>query len=220
MRVHFLHVGKTGGTAIKAAIREARRAGELELDIRTHRHKFTLAKLPPKRRHRVFFVVRDPVSRFASGFYSRQRMGQPRYYRPWSDAEAKAFGRFHTPRELATALADGERAATAAMKAIVQLRPLKKWLESPDALEARRRQILYVARQETLDTDWPALRELLRLPSGLELPSDPRQAHRPPTQEDRTLDDAGREAILHWYRDDYPILEWCMAFRETQPGAA
>ncbi len=35
----------------------------------------------------IIFFLRDPTSRFVSGFYSRQRQGQPRYYSPWSSDE-------------------------------------------------------------------------------------------------------------------------------------
>ena len=39
-------------------------------------------------------------------------------------------------------------------------------------------QILFVGRQETIEHDWERLKEILDLPPGLGLPSDPVLAHR------------------------------------------
>ena len=70
--VHFLHIGKTGGTAIKAALK----AYPPAVTLHVHPHRFALADVP--RGERVFFFVRDPLSRFVSAFHSRKRRGLPR----------------------------------------------------------------------------------------------------------------------------------------------
>src|SRR5205823_2768329 len=98
--VNLLHVGKTGGTAVKHALRTALHAGGY--CIRLCRHGVRLRDVPPG--EKVVFFVRDPASRFVSGFYSRLRQGRPRYTSPWSRAEKAAFGRFGTPNDLAAAL--------------------------------------------------------------------------------------------------------------------
>src|SRR5689334_1107802 len=84
--VHLLHVGKTGGTAVKHAL-----AGVVTEQFRivAHSHDITIRDVPIGE-HVVFFV-RDPISRFVSGFYSRQRQGRPRYDVPWSPNESIAF---------------------------------------------------------------------------------------------------------------------------------
>jgi hypothetical protein len=70
-RISFIHVRKTGGNAIKHMLRDDER-------FELHKHELTLTKIwrdDPNRK--VFFVVRDPVSRFISGFNSRLRNGGP-----------------------------------------------------------------------------------------------------------------------------------------------
>src|SRR5262245_41319225 len=114
--VHFLHVGKTGGTALKHAL-----ALTAVSRVVLHDHTTTLAAIPPGQF--VIFFLQEPLSRFVSGFYSRQRQGQPRYFSPWSEDEARAFGRFGTPSDLAAALSsasDEERAAAAAAMTSIQ----------------------------------------------------------------------------------------------------
>jgi hypothetical protein len=90
MAVHFLHVSKAGGSAIRHAFRKAKQAAGGELvtpwgPLESHRHSFGLRNVPKS--DKAIFALRDPVGRFVSGFYSRQRQGAPRYVREWSDAE-------------------------------------------------------------------------------------------------------------------------------------
>ena len=99
-RAHFLHLGKTGGTAIKAALEPHVSEGAYQLEL--HGHVIRLKNIP--RREPFFFAVRDPVDRYLSGFYSRQRQGAPRYHEPWSPPEKEAFERFETANDLAEAI--------------------------------------------------------------------------------------------------------------------
>src|SRR5262249_7763882 len=96
--VHFLHIRKTGGTAIIEALRPVAQPFRIVL----HAHDTKLGEIPPD--HKVFFFVRHPVPRFVSGFFSRLRRGAPRYNYEWNDAEARAFSRFQTPSALGEAL--------------------------------------------------------------------------------------------------------------------
>ena len=68
--LHFLHIGKTGGTAVKHALKPVAAAGHLML----HGHDVRLHDVAPG--EQVFFFLRDPLSCFVSAFYSRQREGR------------------------------------------------------------------------------------------------------------------------------------------------
>jgi hypothetical protein len=214
MAVHFIHVSKAGGTAIRHALNRARRAAGGELStpwgpLVSHRHSFGLADVPEG--DKAVFALRDPVARFVSGFYSRQRKGAPRYVREWSAAERRSFEWFSTPRALADALAEpaGEERERAefAMDAIRHLRRrLTLWTGSPDYLRGHLDRVLYIARQETLAEDWERLKELLELPGDLALPEDDVTAHRTDPALDRSLSDAGAAAVRAWYAEDYEVL--------------
>ena len=115
--VHFLHVRKTGGNAINAALAPHRTSGTFRIEL--HSHSTTMNDVPVGTP--FFFVVRDPVDRYVSGFYSRQRQGQPRNSQPWTPLEAIAFERFSTANELAEAIGRDPQ-ADAAMASIGHVR--------------------------------------------------------------------------------------------------
>lgn len=201
MAAHFLHVGKTGGTAVKHALAPvADRHG-----ITLHRHGTRLADLPPG--ERAFFFLRDPVDRFVSAFHSRQRRGWPRTDIAWSEAERAAFERFETPNALAEAIGT-DPAARAAMAGIRHVCwPQARWTGRPEALLSRRGDVLLAGRCETLGRDVTRLSDLLGLDEPLKLPGDDLSAHRSPPGLDRRLSERARAALRDWYALDYAVLE-------------
>ena len=227
MAIHYVHIGKSGGTALKHAIREAGQAAIAGTDakfdkevpwdsplgpVHLHGHGFKLRHVPEG--DVAFFSIRDPASRFVSSFYSRLRQGMPRYFREWSEEEEQAFKWFKTPQDLALALAKrrGKKRAQAefAMQAIRHIRrPLSLWLGDADHLKQKLPQVAYIAQQETLDEDWQRIKAMLSLPADLELPSDPVKAHRAPEDLDRTLTPKMLDSLKDWYAEDYKLVALC-----------
>jgi sulfotransferase famil protein len=212
-RLHLLHVGKTGGTAIKAALAPHRRRASYELEL--HEHRTVLRDVPDG--DSFSFSTRDPVDRFVSAFYSRQREGRPRYVMPWSDEEAVVFRRYGTANTLAEDLgAEDEvtrRTAEDAMRTIRHVRdPYWRWFEDAEYLRSRADRLLFVMHQERLDEDFARFVELIGLdPARVTLPSDERAAHRNPDDVDRELSDAARANLERWYASDYGFLSLCDA---------
>ncbi len=215
--IHIIHIGKTGGSAVKDAIRgDIRGVRSVYQDVApgtrilTHSHHIDLRRIPP--RDDVVFVLRDPVGRYVSGFMSRLRQGKPRHDSPWSKKERIAFRRFDTPDKLAVALSSDDaaerRAAVAAMHDIRHVRTtFAVWLGSPALLRKRRGQILLVGWQETLSDDFERLRALIGLPDRCRLPADPRSANRAPDDTPTDLSETGSANIRAWYRSDYEIID-------------
>lgn len=211
--VHFLHVGKTGGTAVKEALRPHRRGPEHHLLL--HGHATTLADVPAG--ENFVFFLREPVSRFVSGFRSRQRQGLPRHDVPWSDAERVAFERFSEPEDLALALyhpdAELREAAAAAMRSIQHVRDdYGHWFGTLEMFRRREHDILHVGFQETLDRDFSLLRNKLGLPATVTLPGDDLRAHRDPRGKG-ALEPLGQEArarLADWYATDVAFYEYCL----------
>jgi Sulfotransferase family len=204
--VHFLHVSKAGGSAVKDAIEGRLRTPTSRIFL--HPHRTTLMDVP--RGEKVFFFLRDPVTRFVSGFNSRLRQGRPRYDTPWTPDEARAFARFGTPDALASALSDEKpevrEAARDAMRVIGHVRSSYwQWLGDEAQLARRLDDVLFVGRQESLARDFEALRDLLGLPASLTLP----EAHRTPEGFDRRLSPQAVENLREWYASDYHLLELC-----------
>jgi hypothetical protein len=211
--LHFLHVSKTGGTAVKTALAPHLRDGRFI--IRTHEHEKTFRDIPPG--EGIFFVLRDPQTRFVSGFYSRLRQGMPRYSHPWSAAEKVTFEHFKTANQLALALGSqnpGERAAAeAAMQSIGHMRGFfTRWFESEDYFISRLSDVFFIGFQATLDADFEILKSMLGLPGNIRLPTGV-DAHRTPAHYDQSLEPAAVENLKQWYRDDIRFYELCKKLR-------
>ena len=213
MAVHFIHIRKTGGTAIKTALWRAGTPDTTHGPLRLHKHGWTLKDLRPG--HHAFFCVRDPIPWFVSGFYDRLRKAQPRYFFDWTEGEREAFERFQTPAALASALADDDPAAIRAMHEIQHVNEhLHHDLGSRALLERRADQILFIARTKRLTREWPLLLRAVGLPH-IQLPTDDVYAHRspfPPAQ----LDDRGKAALRAWYARDYRLLKFCDELRREK----
>ncbi len=210
--IHLLHLPKTGGSALAEALWPYR----LDYRIEIHGHRTTLADIPEQ--EVAIFSVRDPLSRFCSGFNSRLRQGRPRNDVPWSEREAAAFARFATPNDLAEGLCaadeDRRRQAEAAVEAIPHLAPLRQWIGSRAQVDARR-DATHILAQASLDADFEALKLTLGLPAEATLPADPVRAHRTPPGFSTALSAPGRRAVMAFYRDDYPIYRYCLGLRRN-----
>lgn len=218
-RIHYLHISKTGGTALKEALENAEIKGKR---IIHHPHEVSLQRVP--RGEAVVFFVRDPVSRYTSSFYSRRRQGRPRFIRDWSPEEAEAYGIFATPNELALGLTSddaGRRAAAVrAMRNIVHVRSSYwDWFISEQYLRSRRSDLLFVGAQESFAGDVAELSRLLG--AGLELPNDDCLANRNPTDVDKSLSEQALRNVVDWYAKDYDFLaiirEWFPNLPDYRP---
>jgi hypothetical protein len=208
--VHFLHIGKTGGTAVKSALRSAQSSDGYVFVL--HSHKARLRDVPTG--ERVVFFLRDPITRYISSFYSRQRQGLPRHLNPWNREEEVAFSRFTSPNELAAGLSaedDDERElARHAMRAIKHVKSSYwDWFENESYFLSRIPDILFVGFQESLDADFERLKQKLGLADAVTLPEGEIEAHKNPTDIDRSLDEVARRNLHEWYAPDYQFLRLC-----------
>ena len=215
--IHLLHIGKTGGTAVKEALKPYL-SGE-SYEVVCHRHGTTLREIPDG--DGVIFFLRDPISRFVSGFYSRQRKGRPRYNVPWSPGEAKAFRRFGTPNQLALALSsENDRKRRVAIESMGSIQHVRdsfwSWFDNESYFQSRIPAIEFIGFQETLDRDFEALKGRLHLPEEAVLPKDDQGSHKNPEVVDKRLDD---EATINLKRGTRAITSfWTIADASSSPG--
>lgn len=156
---------------------------------------------------RVIVFLRDPITRFVSGFNSRLRQGQPRYHVPWKPAEKIIFERFATPNALAVALSspnpEERTAAENAMRGIQHVRDhYARWFGTEDEFLARAQDIFFIGFQETLANDFEGLKVRLGLPAEIALPSGEFAAHKTPDKFDKKLEPVAVENLTRWYADD------------------
>lgn len=203
--IHVIHIPKTGGTALRAALSVAPRPERFLF----HDHLFTLADVPSG--EGAVFGLRDPIERFVSGFNSRQRRGRPRYDFPWTPVQAEGFGRFSTAGDMAEALsspyADQRSVANSLIRDTVLTGvPLSYWLRSPAYLRSREADLAGILFQLELGGDFERLKIRLDLPKGLSLPSDDVAAHRNPADASTALSPQARANLAAWYAGDYGLF--------------
>lgn len=213
--VHFLHIRKTGGTAVAEALGPvAERYG-----LMLHPHATKLCDVP--RHHRVVFFVRHPIPRFVSGFFSRLRRGLPRHHYEWNPGEAEAFRNFQNANDLAEALsASDQRRMQQAHEAMQSISHVKStyrdWISGEQELDDRLSSILWIGLQETLSADFEYLKQQLGLPADMSLPLDDVLAHRTPPGFDRQLSPLAERNLSRWYADDLRFYEYCVQLRAAR----
>lgn len=218
--VHFLHVRKAGGTALKNAVAQHQLTPTCMLYL--HQHRIALRHIP--KGHQVMFVTRDPVSRYISGFGSRLRQGAPSRHAPWRGDEEWAFSQFPDPNELALALNPGHPYHDNALRAMDAITHIKysywDWFGDEAQLAARRDDILFIGRLESFNQDFELLKKPLGLPESLSLPGDSKRANRSSSSsnDSTALEPEALQWIKNWYRRDYDFLEFCDRWREEQNG--
>jgi Sulfotransferase family len=181
--IGFIHIGKTGGTALKSVFRrhvERTGAGIQFLQGHTMSFPRMRAEYPELR---ALFFVRDPVARIVSDFTDRLRQSRPRHDLPWLPAEAIALKAFATPNELAEGLGSRDpsrrRLAEFAMNAIVHVaNRLSDYLGPVSFLQKELNSIFYIGDITTFDHDFAVLKRLLSIDQDIALPNDDVEAHR------------------------------------------
>jgi hypothetical protein len=212
-KIHFLHIGKNAGTQISHFAEQINKA-QKHFKILKQPHKVSLHDLP--RSDRYFFSVRDPVTRFKSGFYSRKRKGHPRLHSEWSAHEAQAFNWFDHANDLAEALFEtGERGdrAFAAIKSITHCSMNQvDWFVSRGAILTVRPPV-YVIRQEHFATDIRKLAQIL-LPGFCFEQSD--DDHRSDYGNVPPLSERAVNNLRRWYAQDLEFYRHIERWLEGQ----
>jgi hypothetical protein len=207
--IHFIHIGKTGGSSVRHALSDISCSKHYKFFF--HNHDVRLEEIP--RGRKVFFFLREPSSRFVSGFYSRKRMGQPKYYQPWTVGETEAFSKFSSPNDLAESLSSQDNflrdSAVRAMSEILHVKDsYSYWFKDHNYFLSRLSDIVFIGFQETLEADFSRLKLKLDLSAEVVLPANEEKSHKTPSDLDKKLSCSAMENLIRWYADDYTFLKF------------
>lgn len=209
--VHFLHIGKTGGTSIIYALKNKEMPYITDNHILfSHPHKFCIDNT--LKGEKVFFFIRDTIDRFISGFYARKNKDLPRYFNEWNSYEKKAFSTFSTPNKLAISLSskneDIRQKAIQAMNNISHVNTSYwDWFENKKYFLSRIHDIIFVGKQKTLSQDFEQLKKILNLPGSISLPESSINSHKNTDSVDKNLDPEAIKNLKNWYTRDYEFLK-------------
>ena len=205
----LLHIGKTGGSYVRSILKHNQTRWTSPLNLLGHGAtlKGTAKRFGPDRK--LAFVVRDPLTRFSSAFYSRQRQGRPTYQSQWSAEEAAAFLWFETAEELALALASSkEREKSAALFAFTAIQhlnaDLRHYLGGVETLLEERDNIVVCADLPDLNAHLPAIMTTLGVPE-FEMPPKPK-AHTAPTPSPEISAQA-QAALRTYWAEEFEIYD-------------
>jgi hypothetical protein len=211
--IHFLHIGKCAGTVIKDFIDNFNTVNGFS--IVAHSHKITLRDIPENSAY--FFSIRDPITRFYSGFYSRKRKGYPRYAGEWTVAEERAFSRFPEANDLAENLfSDSAIGLNAffAMKTIGHVNRFQhQWFDDIEEVLLTRPP-LCILRKEFLEKDFSFLNGVLKTNEDFKLDADPVNSHRNDYSKAPKLSQKSLENLKIWYASDIEFYKYMCAWVE------
>lgn len=204
-----LHIGKTGGSFLRSVLRhnEARWQAPLHLLGHGATARSTARRFGETRK--LAFVVRNPIDRFVSAFYSRQRQGRPTYNSQWTAEEAAAFLWFNSAEALALALASDEArmtsAASFAFDAIQHLKgDLRFHLGGVEQLLAERDNIAVCVDLAHLNAQLPTIMDRLGVPQ-YEMPAKPK-THAAPSRLP-ALSVEAEQALRSYWAEEFEIYE-------------
>lgn len=208
--IAFLHIGKNAGTQIMHLAQQIKDHG---VHIHQLPHTTKLYQVPE--RHDYFFSIRNPVTRFKSGFYSRKRKGQPRIYVEWTRPEALAFGNFEHANDLAEALFRPDQRGIMAAQAIQAIRHTSMqqidWFERIGFLDVR--PPLWIIRQENFEPDFDRLLARMGLAltcRDLQPARDPAAAHSNDYSRVPELSEQAQDNLRRWYARDLVFYDLCV----------
>jgi hypothetical protein len=209
MKLTWLHVPKTGGTAIKYLQHEHRTQWII---IDPLGHNMTLARMPGDRR--VAFAIRDPWQRFCSGYWERattslriaarrERRDQklPDFgYRDVRNDEKIFYEKFPTPNAVITGLRDKTCVIPPRCPTEEMLWPAAHWLHDLASYKKHEHKVQVVVDMRDLDS-------LIHEVTGHKLPEDPfRRRSRALFDIPQSYDiDPDNQA---WFRDEYRCVDY------------
>lgn len=202
-----LHIGKTGGSYLRALLRHNKRFWTHPLHLMGPRTNLTRTanKFGPDRK--LAFVIRDPAERFVSAFNARQNQNRPNDEKPWTPEEAIAFRWFNNPNALGAALcSDDPGEYSAARFAMLHIGHLNETYEScfgtAQQLIADIPNVVSCIDHPRLDTKLPQVMASLGL-SKYEIPEDLRRED--PSEPAEKLDMDARAGLRSYWPNEFRI---------------
>lgn len=212
----YLHIPKTGGTALGNAFLVSRKLRPF--DVAGH-HGMNIINV----KGQVFFSIRDPLDRFCSGYWERYTNPMRRIknktapamfkgsgYKPFNNVEKYVFNLYPTPNDLLTALRKKSypqsRYALSDTDLNLLLAPIIAWIGDVKILKEHEDRIGAVFNLSNLTT-------IMKSNYGIEMPKDPflkRSRDQFPTldQSYEVSEENTKWFMSHFRKADYEVVDY------------
>jgi hypothetical protein len=218
-KLHYIHIGKTGGTQIDRYIQKLNNFQD-KFVLTTQPHVVKLKDLPLGDQY--FFSIRNPITRFRSGFYSRLRKGLPRYHVEWDLNEKIAFNEFKTANDLAESIFEGGLIGHRAFSAMLSIGHVNnnqvEWFYNfGNFLNIT--PPFFIIRQENFNEDINQFQLKLGIQSPILLDTDLIKSHVNNYPEDSNLSKKAVVNLERWYSQDFVFYKLCLSVIEKYNSA-
>lgn len=208
-KIHFLHIGKNAGNQI---IHLCRQLEKFNFKFIKENHKIRKIDLPKKSKY--FFSIRDPITRFVSGFYSRKRKGMPKYHIEWSEHEKFAFSEFEHANDLAESLFRKDIIGQNALVAVnsishIAMHQVDWFVKSGNLILDPP---LAIIRVEKFNDDFNSFLKKLGLDKcieDLDISNDPIVVHKNNYEKIPNLSQLAIKNLKMWYSRDIIFYDYC-----------
>ena len=207
----FMHIGKCAGNQIESLLTQI--SNQSDFTFTFHQHEIKLRHLDSAVPY--FFSIRNPISRFFSGFYSRKRKGQPKFYNPWTSHEEKSFQYFPHANNLAESLFDHDLEGRLARNAITTIGHLRNhqidWFEGQGEFLDLHPPV-GIIRVEHFDRDLDKLLSKLDLDfsnNEIIISNNPIVMHKNDYSNAEPLSKKAKENLQQWYLRDFFFYATC-----------
>ncbi len=218
--VHFLHIGKNAGSQVGLTA-TALGPSHPKVRIVKHGHDVQLRHLPDGVDY--FFSVRNPVTRFKSGFYNRKSKGLPVRLVEWSSHEARAFAAFDHASDLAEALFEDSAQGRDAWSAMASLRHAGQhqadWFLQRGAFLDLCPPV-HILRAEYFSQDFSDFARKVDLPADTLNAGDDTAARVTDYGDIPEFSDKAVANLKHWYARDVAFYAMCNAWINAHPPDA
>ena len=215
--IHFLHIGKAAGTAITHLSHQVNQIKGKNAIIKRN-HDVFLKDIPDSCLY--FFSIRDPISRFKSGFYSKKRRGWPRIKTEWSASEELAFQSYEQATELAEDLFEPDERGARAWAAMKSIRHTAQnqsdWFYCYGHFLSVRPPV-WIIRQEYFEQDFADFLNKSGLDiefSDLKMPAKPIETHANDYAGLPDISDKALRNLRNWYCQDVEFYRMCENWME------
>jgi hypothetical protein len=218
---HYLHIPKTGGTALKYTVDDHNSANKPNPKILMPKagHNQHLSRMGSN----VCFAIRHPWERFCSGFWERATMEKRRElsktkykdvpgfgYKDYTPLEKEIFEKCKTPDQYLTYIKDGGKTAGVTPGLFELTASMTNWTGNMETFKQNQGRIAMVFHINQLDS-------VMKTVYNLELPKDPFRK-RSRALFDQTQSYSISPANRIWFerefrKDDYELI----AYIKTQP---